>query len=113
MENKKITKAQNDKTARENLIGMIKEGKFNEFLQIGNNSFGTDVANAEGNLIPVRIDVVVPKVENGVMIADLESEYLDDQEIKEQEKLAKDKAKEKKIARDKKTREKVKEEKGE
>lgn len=81
----KITKAQNDKVARENALKLLQEGKFDEFLQVGNNSYAVNVRNAEDKPTVARLDIVIPKVEENRLAEDLEGEYLDEKEIKEQE----------------------------
>ena len=89
-----------DKLFKEGILGI-------DLLQVAGSKFMTDI-EFEGEIYPVRIDIVVPKIDK-----DDTCQFAQDLEEKKIAKEEKQKAKEKKIARDKKLREQKKQAKGE
>lgn len=87
---------------------IIKEGILGEdLLQVAGSKYMTNV-EYDGIMVPVRIDFVVPKIEEEdtcLVAEDFAEEYAQAQEQKRLDKEQKRIAKEKKIARDKKLRE--------
>lgn len=113
----KVTVAQKNEILRQKAFDLIvREGLLgNDLLQVSGSKFMVNV-DYEGKKIPVRIDIVVPKIdkEDTCQFAeDFAELYQEEQEEKRIAKEEKTKAKEKKIARDKKLREQKKQEKGE
>ena len=97
-----------DKLFKEGILGI-------DLLQVAGSKFMTDI-EFEGEIYPVRIDIVVPKIDKDdtcQFAQDFADEYAQDLEEKKIAKEEKQKAKEKKIARDKKLREQKKQAKGE
>ena len=113
----KITQAKKNEILRERAFEMlIKEGLLGDtLLKVAGSKFMTDI-EFEGEVYPVRIDIVVPKIDKDdtcQFAQDFADEYAQDLEEKKIAKEEKQKAKEKKIARDKKLREQKKQAKGE
>ena len=103
----KLTVAKINEMVREVAIKEIAENGLKNFLQIEGTKFAQDfeIQTEEGKMVKtVRIDVVVPKLEDGEDAQFLADEY--QMKIKEKEENAKAKAeaKAKKIARDEKRR---------
>ena len=103
----KLTIAKINEMAREVAMKEIAENGLKNFLQVEGTKFAQDFEfeTKEGKMVKtVRIDVVVPKLEDGEDAQFLADEY--QMKIKEKEENAKAKAeaKAKKIARDEKRR---------
>ncbi len=103
----KLTIAKINEMAREVAMKEIAENGLKNFLQVEGTKFAQDFEfeTEEGKMVKtVRIDVVVPKLEDGEDAQFLADEY--QMKIKEKEENAKAKAeaKAKKIARDEKRR---------
>ena len=110
----KLTVAKINEMAREVAMREIAENGLKNFLQVEGTKFAQDFEfeTPEGKMVKtVRIDVVVPKLEDGEDAQFLAEEY--QMKLKEKEENAKAKAevKAKKIARDEKMRAKKKAEK--
>lgn len=108
----KLTIAKINEMAREVAMREIAENGLKNFLQVEGTKFAQDFEfeTEEGKMVKtVRIDVVVPKLEDGEDAQFLAEEY--QMKLKEKEENAKTKAeaKAKKIARDEKMRAKKKE----
>lgn len=113
----KLTVAKKNEILREKAFEkIIKEGILGDtLLRVAGSKFMVNV-EFEGEVVPVRIDFVVPKidVEDTCQFAeDFAELYTQEQEEKRKEKEEKQRLKEKKIERDKKLREKKKQDKGE
>lgn len=109
----KLTIAKINEMAREVAMREIAENGLQNFLQIEGTKFAQDFEfdTPEGKIVKtVRIDVVVPKLEDGEDAQFLAEEYQMKLKEKEENAKAKAEAKAKKIARDKKLREKNKQE---
>lgn len=110
----KLTVAKKNELLRKGAFEkIIKEGVLgNELLQVAGSKFMVNV-ELEGEIVPVRIDFVVPKIaedDTCQFAEDFAEEYAKEQEEKRVAKEEKEKAKAKKIERDKKKRAKAKEE---
>lgn len=104
----KLTIAKINEMAREVAIKEIAENGLKNFLQVEGTKFAQDFTfeTEEGTKTKtVRIDVVVPKLEEGETAQDLADDYNFKIEEKAEKEKEKQIAKEKKIARDKKRRE--------
>ena len=111
----KLTVAKINEMAREVAMKEIAENGLQNFLQIEGTKFAQDFEfeTEQGKMVKtVRIDVVVPKLEDGEDAEFLANEYQMKLKDKEETAKAKAEAKAKKIARDEKLRAKKKEEKG-
>ena len=113
----KITQAQKNEILRGKAFEMIiKEGLLGkELFKVAGSKFMVNV-EYNGEVVPVRVDFVVPKIDKDDICQfaeDFAELYENEQEEKRIAKEEKAKAKEKKIARDKKLREQKKAEKGE
>lgn len=105
---KKLTVAKINEGARLKALEEIKEKGLTEFLQVEGTKFAKDFDfTLEGQEFTktVRVDIVVPKLEEGENAETLAEDYSFRQEEKAQKEEEKRIAKEKKIARDKKLRE--------
>ena len=108
----KLTIAKINEMAREVAIKEIAENGLKNFLQVEGTKFAQDFTfdTEEGQKTKtVRIDVVVPKLEDGEDAQFLAEEYQMKLKEKEENAKAKAEAKAKKIARDEKMRAKKKE----
>ena len=103
----KLTVAKINELARNEALKLINESGLKDFLQVEGTKFAKDFTfeTEEGTFTkPVRIDVVVPKLEEGENAETLQADFefkLEEKRQKEQEKAE---AKAKKIARDEKRR---------
>lgn len=109
---KKLTVAKKNEMLRNQVIERIfKEGIINtELLQVAGSKFMIN-ADFEGEKVPVRVDIVVPKIsedDTNQFAEDFADEYQQKLKDKAEEKAEKEKAKAKKIERDKKRREQAK-----
>ena len=103
----KLTIAKINEMAREVAMKEIAENGLKNFLQVEGTKFAQDFEfeTEEGKMVKtVRIDVVVPKLEDGEDAQFLADEYLMKIKEKEENAKAKAEAKAKKIARDEKRR---------
>lgn len=103
----KLTIAKINEMAREVAMKEIAENGLKNFLQIEGTKFAQDFdfETSEGKMVKtVRIDVVVPKLEEGEDAEFLANEYQMKLKDKEETAKAKAEAKAKKIARDQKRR---------
>jgi hypothetical protein len=110
----KLTIAKINEMARERAMQEIAENGLKNFLQIEGTKFAQDFEfdTPDGKMVKtVRIDVVVPKLEDGEDAQFLADEYQMKLQEKEENAKAKTEAKAKKIARDEKMRAKKKAEK--
>ena len=107
----KLTVAKINEMAREVAMREIAENGLKNFLQVEGTKFAQDFEfeTQEGKMVKtVRIDVVVPKLEDGEDAQFLAEEYQMKLKEKEDKARAKAEAKAKKIARDEKMRAKKK-----
>lgn len=103
----KLTVAKINEMVREVAIKEIAENGLKNFLQIEGTKFAQDfeIQTEEGKMVKtVRIDVVVPKLEDGEDAEFLANEYQMKLAEKEENAKIKAEAKAKKIARDSKRR---------
>lgn len=103
----KLTVAKINEMAREVAMKEIAENGLKNFLQVEGTKFAQDFEfeTTEGKMVKtVRIDVVVPKLEDGEDAQFLADEYQMKLKEKENNAKAKAEAKAKKIARDEKRR---------
>ena len=103
----KLTVAKINEMAREIAMREIAENGLKNFLQVEGTKFAQDFEfeTEEGKMVKtVRIDVVVPKLEDGEDAEFLANEYQMKLKDKEETARAKAEAKAKKIARDTKRR---------
>ena len=108
----KLTVAKIKEMAREVAMRESAEKGLKNFLQIEGTKFAQDIEfeTEEGKMVKtVRIDVVVPKLEDGEDAQFLDEEYQMKLKEKEENAKAKAEAKAKKNARDEKMRAKKKE----
>lgn len=103
----KLTVAKINEMAREVAIKEIAENGLTNFLQVEGTKFAKDVEfeTVEGKMVKtVRVDIVVPKLEDGEDAQFLAEDYQMRMTEKEENAKAKAEAKAKKIARDQKKR---------
>lgn len=103
----KLTIAKINEMAREVAMKDIQENGLANFLQVEGTKFAKDVEfeTEEGKMVKtVRIDVVVPKLEDGEDAEFLANEYQMKLAEKKENARLKEEAKAKKIARDQKKR---------
>lgn len=103
----KLTIAKINEMAREVAMKDIQENGLANFLQVEGTKFAKDVEfeTEEGKMVKtVRIDVVVPKLEDGEDTEFLANEYQMKLAEKKENARLKEEAKAKKIARDQKKR---------
>ena len=103
----KLTIAKINELAREVALKEIAENGVANFLQVEGTKFAKDFTfeTEEGTKVKtVRVDIVVPKLEEGENAETLAEDYNFKQEDKAQKEQARQEAKAKKIARDSKRR---------
>lgn len=106
----KMTVAKRNEILRGLAVKALGLDKVEELLQVAGSKYAIDV-ELNGEYYPVRIDIVVPKIEEDdacQTAQDMHEEYMATQAEKEEKKKAQAEAKAKKIARDAKLREEKK-----
>ena len=101
--------ARRNEIAREDVIKRIfkEEVLGTELLQVAGSKFMIN-ANCNGEIVPIRVDLVAVKIDENDSLQfaeDFHDEYVNKEEMKRLDKEEKARQKEKKIARDKQLRE--------
>lgn len=108
----KITVAKRNEELRKRFIEELGLEKIEDLLKVANTKFMKNI-EFEGEFYPVRLDIVVPKIDENdtcQLAEDFAEEYEKGLQDKAKAKAEKEALKAKKIARDKKLREKNKKE---
>ena len=106
----KLTVAKKNEILRGIAMQALGLDKAENLLQVAGSKYAIDV-EFEGEFYPIRIDIVVPKIDEDdacQTAQDMHEEYMATQAEKEEKKKAQAEAKAKKIARDQKLREEKK-----
>lgn len=106
----KLTVAKKNEILRGIAMQALGLDKAENLLQVAGSKYAIDV-EFEGEFYPIRIDIVVPKIDEDdacQTAQDMHEEYMAAQAEKEEKKKAQAEAKAKKIARDQKLREEKK-----